>query len=186
MLYRYGLCCATLALALFVLDPAESAAQTTWTKDASASWNDPANWSSGVPNAAGAIANFGNVITADRTVTINNAVTLGVLNLDGAAFRYTIGGSSLTLDNNGAGAQINVTSATTWFQTIGTVLNLAEAATITNNIGASRNLRFDGTLNFNSNTLTVDGAGETDFASNLLYSNPGTVIKNGSGLLLIL
>ncbi|HWP40526.1 MAG TPA: hypothetical protein VNL70_06330, partial [Tepidisphaeraceae bacterium] len=71
---------------------------SNWNVNASGNWSNPANWSGGVPNAPGAVANFGSVITAPRTVTLDAPMTVGVINFDNAN-SYTISGTStLTID----------------------------------------------------------------------------------------
>jgi fibronectin-binding autotransporter adhesin len=181
-----------LALTLILLGSPSSQAQTnTWTNPNGGNWNTNGNWSLGTfPNAVGANATFGNAISTGQTVTLSSGVTVGVLTFDNAVASYTVTGSSITLNNGGAGAQINVTNTTTDFQNLNTNLSLAEDLTITNNIGGtSKALVLGGTsstLTFNGHNLTVNGSGQTNFGSNLFYSSPGTVTKNGSGLLLLL
>jgi autotransporter-associated beta strand protein len=43
------------------------------------SWNQPLNWLGGVPNAAGAVANFWRTNTASRTITLDGDKTVGTL-----------------------------------------------------------------------------------------------------------
>jgi autotransporter-associated beta strand protein len=85
----------------------------TWNVDADGSWTNPNNWMpTGFPNAVGASAFFGSVITADRTVTIRNpGVTVGSIQIDDNN-RYLIArdGGTLTLENN-SNAVIMVTVA---------------------------------------------------------------------------
>ena len=82
---------------------------SVWNVDGSGNWADPANWSSGVPNAAGAWAVLGDIIAADRTVTLNSVVTLGTLRIDDND-RYTVQGTGrlrFDVTNNAAGIEVN-------------------------------------------------------------------------------
>src|SRR5439155_15067278 len=73
------------------------------------SWSQPLNWIGGVPDGAGAIANFYRTNTAARTVTLDGSRTVGTLSFTSAA-GYTIAsgtGGTLTL-NNAADANVIV------------------------------------------------------------------------------
>lgn len=62
----------------------------TWIKDASLNWGSGSNWSGGtVPDNAGASATLGSIITAARTITVNNDISLGTLTIDNAN-NYTL------------------------------------------------------------------------------------------------
>jgi hypothetical protein len=83
---------------------------SNWNVDASGNWSVAGNWAGGVPNAAGAVANFGTIITAARTVTVDSPQTVGQINFNNA-FSYTVAGTStLTLDASSGNAAINVTA----------------------------------------------------------------------------
>ncbi len=82
---------------------------SVWNADASGNWTDPANWSSGVPDAASTWAVLGDVIAADRTVTLNAAVTLGTLRID-SGDSYTVEGAgrlTFNVTGNPAGIEVN-------------------------------------------------------------------------------
>lgn len=86
----------------------------TWDVDADGDWSRKQNWSpQSVPNATGATATLGNIITANRTITVDKNETIGVLNINDNN-NYTLsrtGGGTrrLTFDATGSGpAQINV------------------------------------------------------------------------------
>jgi autotransporter-associated beta strand protein len=79
-----------------------------WKVDANGNWNNPDNWVTGVPSGLGAPANFLDKITADRTVTVDIPVTLGLIKFDNTN-KYTIAGSDpnvITLDTTGGDASI--------------------------------------------------------------------------------
>jgi autotransporter-associated beta strand protein len=93
-----------------------------WNADASGNWNVAANWTrtSGTtgsyPNAVDDVAVFGSKITADRTVTIPDGVTItvGTIQID-SAHNYTIdaaGSGNLVFNTSSGNALLTVTSTT--------------------------------------------------------------------------
>lgn len=92
--------------------PSVAAVNPNWTGTSSADWSNSANWSDGVPDAPGAIANFRSVASGRYTIAVDGAArTLATLNFDSPA-TYTIGspaGNGLTLDQTeGTQATINL------------------------------------------------------------------------------
>ena len=90
-----------------------------WITDGNGNWSAAANWNGGVyPNATGAVADFTNDITADRTVTLDAALStyvVGALNFSdatpGTAGSWILaraGTDTLTLDNGGPSPIITV------------------------------------------------------------------------------
>jgi autotransporter-associated beta strand protein len=72
------------------------------------SWNEPLNWVGGVPDAAGAVANFWRTNTASRTVTLDGDKTVGTLTF-ASAHNYAISpgtGGSLLFDKSGGRATL--------------------------------------------------------------------------------
>jgi hypothetical protein len=72
---------------------------TNWNVDADGSWSTGTNWSAGNgPNGVDAVASFGGIITAARTVTVDTPQTVGAMQFD-SAHGYTIAGTSaITMD----------------------------------------------------------------------------------------
>jgi autotransporter-associated beta strand protein len=150
-----------------------------WVTNSSGNWSTNANWSGGfIPNNAGVVVNFTNNITAARSVT-NDTIsrTVGTLNIGDAnnthGFTLAAGsGTSLTLDNWGAGAAINETGSVV--DTISAPLILAENLTCT----AAGSLTISGIIaetngvrsltKAGSGTLTLSSSGNT-------YTGPTTV-----------
>lgn len=89
----------------------------TWVPNADGFWSDTNNWNpnTAFPNAAGDVANLTtNLSGSNKTVTLDIAATIGVLNLGDEfgtpwrTFNLTgFAGTPLTFDNAGANAQIN-------------------------------------------------------------------------------
>jgi hypothetical protein len=127
----------------------------TWNVDANGNWTGINNWMPSVPNAVDVEAAFAGAITAPRTVTVNNTITVGNLFFDNAQ-AYTIAGTNpLTLDVASGSAQINVANGS---HTISAPLTLADSTTITVTPAAS-NLALTGTLTATGQNLTKEGAG---------------------------
>ena len=117
---------------------------SSWNNIGSGNYNNAGNWTSGIPNSAGATAIFGpnpTGITAPSTVTLDISPTLGEIDFNNAN-SYTItptGGSSITLNNSGVNAILHdiagshtvnapltmTTGTTITVDTAGTILTLA-------------------------------------------------------------
>ncbi len=94
---------------LLTANPEAAVVNATWNADADGNWSDAGKWLGGVPNNAGAIANFGTIITSAHTVTVDAPQTVGQMNLS-SPFTYTLSGSStITLDGGTGATAINVT-----------------------------------------------------------------------------
>jgi autotransporter-associated beta strand protein len=109
-----------------------------WTPNASGTWDNTANWSpAGVPNGIGSLAILtNNIASASRTNTLDTDVTLGRLrigSLDGATnfVLEASGGSVLTFDNRGAGAEIIATSGNA-SDSLNAPIELDDDLTVTN------------------------------------------------------
>ena len=79
--------------------------------DADGNWTDAGNWTGDVPNGAGDTANLTTELTAGRTLSLSEDITLGTLVIEND--RYSIGGSTtdwpeLIFDNDGAAATLTV------------------------------------------------------------------------------
>jgi hypothetical protein len=132
-----------------------ASAPPTWNADANGNWSAAGNWTTGVPNAPGARAVFGGVITAPRTVTVDVPITVGRVDFDNA-IAYTIGGSNaLTVDATSGTAEINVISGG---HTISAPVTLADDTQISV-MPAAGNLTFAGALTASGVNVTKLGAG---------------------------
>jgi hypothetical protein len=147
---------------------------SNWNVDAGGNWSSAANWTAAVPDAAGAVAVFGNKITAPRTITVDVPVTLGRIDF-ASTHSYTIGGSRpLALQSNSIAEEINVTSGS---HTISAPVVLADDTLITVTPAAS-NLSLTAALSASGIDLTKAGAGTlalNNLRASSLSINAGTV-----------
>jgi autotransporter-associated beta strand protein len=125
------------------------------------SWNQPLNWLGGVPNATGAEANFWRTPTANRTITLDGAKTVGKLTFD-SPFSYTITagtGGGLTFSNSGGPATL-IANQGSHFISVGLQINSDLNAAI------------------NAGTMTVGGS--VSGAGKLTKTGAGTLVLNAS------
>jgi hypothetical protein len=139
------------------------------------SWSQQLNWIGGVPNSPGAIANFFRTNTAARTVTLDGARTIGVLSFNSPS-SYTISpgsGGAITLNNNGAGANVTVPQGA---HTIGVQIALADNATF--NVTSALSLT-GGISNSAGKTITKTGAGSINISGVQTHGNGAIFNANG-------
>ncbi len=125
------------------------------------SWNQPLNWLGGVPNAAGAEANFWRTLTANRTITLDGSKTVGVLTFD-SPLNYSISsgtGGNVTFNNSGAAAVLASNAAAQGNHTLGV------DAVLTSDLNAA----------INSGKFTMAGS----------VLGPGALTKTGAGTLVL-
>ena len=162
-----------------------TAVTATWTNNADGNWTDGTQWSINplVPQYAGDTAILG-VGTALRTVTLDNNESVGHLVFTNAnSFVIANAGLTLTLDNSGSGASVNVTNGTA--NDIQTAVALNGPTTFSINSGSAITVSGAasgvGALTKAGNgTLTLSGA---NTYSGTTAVNGGTVIVSAdSGL----
>lgn len=129
----------------------------TWVPTAAGTtydWNVNGNWSSSpFPNAAGAVANVNTDILGAQTIRLQQAITVGTLNLGDSNGTHT-----LALSTGGAGSLVFHSGTTTAAQ-----LNLSNVGTVTNTISAPVSLTSDLNVNMggtgvgNAQSLTLSG-----------------------------
>jgi len=144
-----------------------------------------------VPNGAGAVAVLGPVITTARTVTLDQAVTLGQLTISptGTA-AYTISGNAtnyLTMTNT-TGVAANIT-ATAGQNTIIGGLSYTDSLLVTVGTGAvagssTAKLSISGSTSTVTGTgsLTKDGLGWLALGGSLSLSNSGSLLVNAGSM----
>ena len=156
----------------------------TWNQTADGtgySWITPAYWNpSGIPNAIDDIANL-NDISGNQTISLNQVITLGTLNigdLDGSnTFTLAAGtGGYLILDGS-SGASINKSGGVN--DTISAGIQFNDGFSISNS-GAGL-LTLSGALRSVSSNITFSGTGSTTVSAAIVTA--GNLVKNGSGTL---
>lgn len=129
-----------------------------WRAVSGGAWETAGNWTSPIPNAAGATARLLNGPIQPATITLSSPKTVGSLTFSNAN-RYTIAGAStLTLSGGGSSAELTVlngshTIATPLAMTSNTVLNVVPAASI---------LTLSSDVNANGVNVRKTGAGRVD------------------------
>jgi hypothetical protein len=126
-----------------------------WNVDSGGNWSQAGNWTMPVPDAAGAVAIFGDAITQPRTVSLDAPITLARIEFNNANAYTLAGAGTLTFDASYGGTRISVLSGN---HTISAAVTLADNATIFVTPAAS-NLGITGALLANGKTLTKTGAG---------------------------
>jgi PEP-CTERM motif-containing protein len=143
---------------------------SAWNIDANDNWSGVFSWTGDIPNAPGADAVFGSVITAPRTVTVDTPVKVGRLTFQNENAYSLSGNGPLTLDANTGPAVVNVATGS---HSISTPVTLADNTVISvgseggllslsgavDASGVSLSKVGPGTLNIDG-TLTI-GAGTT-------------------------
>jgi autotransporter-associated beta strand protein len=144
-----------------------------WLPDASGNWSTAANWTL-LPNAISDVAKLTRNITANRTVTLDQAVTLGGLetgDTDGThAYLLAPGtGGSLAWSNNGGGASITQLS-TSKGDTISTPSRLLDNLAITNNSANALTISGAVAVEKTNATLTQTGGGSVQLSGGLTFT----------------
>lgn len=131
-----------------------------WALNGSGNWHTSSNWLSGaVPNGIGAQADFSGIITSNRTVFTDTAVTVGTLQLENVNSYVLAGAGTLTIQNSGgSAANINVKSGA---QKISVPVVIASSTIISVASGASLRI---------SNPVVVNSGKQ------LIHAGAGTVI----------
>jgi len=184
--YQFGLSSGWLTLTI-----TKAATLGSWNVDANGSWSTAGNWSGGVPGAnsgsSGDVATFAGVTaTAPRTVTLDANEAVGSIAMNQAnSFTIADGGlgHTLTFDNKGGGATLNITAGTA--NAIGTAVALNDNTTAT--VSSGKSLSISGAIaNAPSvnKTLAINGAGTTILSAANSYGpassgSTGTTLSGG-------
>ena len=166
-----------------------SASTVFWNVDASASWNNTADWTTAtIPNAAGATASLGGggtPTTAFRNVTLDGNQIIGSLNLNSAnSFEVDQGSSgTLTLNNSANTAQINVLAGTSNVVTAPIALVAGVTVNASSSTAVALNGNISGTGGLTNSSLGTLALGGTDTYTVGTIQNSGTLALNSAGAL---
>jgi autotransporter-associated beta strand protein len=169
--------------ALVVLTTANGC--NTWSVDSNGSLSSGGNYAGGTPpSGVGAVATFSNVITGNRTVTVDADTTLGTVNFD-SPFNYTLTGShTLTMQAPGpVHASINVSAAHgNGQQTIGVPVQISSDTDITQNSSSPLKMT-EGLQDLLGKAMSTSGTGVV-LVSGPVNLGPGTnmAVKGNSTL----
>jgi autotransporter-associated beta strand protein len=159
----------TSSIAAVLATHAAHAATGTWNVDADGLWSNAANWTPSFADGSGFIANFTNNITADRTVSLDSARTLGSL-VFGDSNTATAG--SWTINNNGNAANTLTGLTAITVNTLGTGKTATISAVIA---GSASRIELNGS---GGGTLVLAGANTFNFTTN--NANFGWRLNAGS------
>jgi hypothetical protein len=145
-----------------------------WAINSAGNWNSATNWyPAAVPNAIGAEASFGGIISTDRSIFADTPVTVGTLRM-GNSSSYVIGGAgTLTLQTSTGSALVDVTAGT---QKINLPLILASNTTL--NVAGGATLKISDPVTVNPGATLSQGAG----GGTVLYESTINVLGAGAGL----
>ena len=161
----------------------------TWNQTAAGpfDWNNNANWTlPGVfPNGIGAVGDLNNDILGDQTISLNQLITLGALNIGDSSgtngFTLAAGtGGFLMLDVASGSAAITKTGAGN--DIVSSILQFNDPLTVTNSAAGSLTLS-GGSLRSLSSNITFAGSGVLGTIVSGAIATSGGVIKNDAGLL---
>ena len=179
---------ATVAICL-MLAGAAFGADANWSVDADGNWADNANWTAAYPNAAGETATFGDIITANRAVTVGGGatITVGHMVFD-ASNMYTIQGDGtglLVFDGGGADATVTINSGRQRADFVTANLNYRLDSNLVVTYDGGGELYFGhastNTIDLNGNTLTIGRQGNYRFGGITDSDGNGIVIFQGNG-----
>lgn len=173
-----------LAIALLSLAASSTTLfAATWNLNANGNWNVNANWTAPAifPNSTDAVAIFGNVITANRNVTLGQDITVGTINFDDNN-RYTItaaAGDMLSFMASSGNATINITDING--DGAHRILNdMVFNSSVAINHNSTSIFTLSGAIS-GSGGLTKNGTGTTDL-DNALNNYTGTTTVNAGVL----
>jgi autotransporter-associated beta strand protein len=153
---------------------------TFWNTDNSGNWRT-GPWTAGTPNAVGAFAALGGggaTITANRTITVDGAYTIGTLSFNNPSFSYTLAagaGAGITLDNGSSPAFVTVAAGN---HTIQAPVALSASGAVFTASTALDSLTLSGAVS-GSGALTKTGGGTLALTGANSYTG-GTSINGGT------
>jgi len=168
-----GKCCLLAGVVFLLSGLSNRVSAQTWNLNANGNWSAAGNWSPAtVPNAIGANATLGGIISATRTITVDTSVTLGTLTINDNN-NYTLtraagtGTNLLTFDAVGSGPA-TITISNTGAPTISSTGSRLRVNLTDNTV-----ISHTGTGLFTISTV-VEGAGS------LTHGGTGTTLLSGA------
>jgi fibronectin-binding autotransporter adhesin len=155
-------------------------AQTTWNGNASFSWNNGANWSSGIPSslttAIFAGAGFSSPITLDGSqVALGLSFTAGNYNIN---LGSGTAGTALTLGTGGISVAAGLTEV---FNNNSTTYTITESGNSTWSVGAGGALTVNGTVALGATTTILNSGSGAALSIATLTNTTGSLSLSGTG-----
>jgi autotransporter-associated beta strand protein len=172
------------AIAALLSAPSANAADGSWLGDSAGNWTDGARWTGGIiADGADFTATFGNVIAADRIVTLGADRTIGNITASDAGQNFTISGANiLTLDRSAGTPVADVTTS-------GRTLTIASVTAgddglLKNGAGTlalTAVNTYSGTTTINGGTIALSGSGTINASTGLTLQGGSLTLTNPSG-----
>jgi autotransporter-associated beta strand protein len=153
-----------------------------WNVDSDGNWSNGGNWTTGVPNVAGAFAALGGggtAITAPRTITVDGAFTVGTLAFNNGTQAYTLAagsGANITLDNGTSTSFVTDTAGSHVIQTPLTMTANGATFSVAN---AADTLSVSGVISGTGSVLSKGGVGILSLTGSNTYTG-GTNLNGGT------
>jgi autotransporter-associated beta strand protein len=149
-------------------------------------WNVNGNWGGNVyPNGVQAVATINSAISANQTINLNQAMTIGTLNIGSpsgaASFNVTGNGGTLTLDNT-PGSALIMQLSTSKGDTISAPMTVNGSLQVTN--ASANTLTVSGNISGATNGVTVNGSvilsGTNTYAGNTTILGGNLTVSGGT------
>ena len=152
-------------------------ASSQWIASAGGDWNADANWQGGTPNGVDAVAELGDVGSA-QTVFTNAPITLGSLTIDSPQSYLLNGAGSLTMQVSSGAATLSVNQS---HHTIGVPVVFASDTNVTVAAGAS--LAITGATTIQANHV-VTKSGDLSLSAPLTVQDGAALVDDSGSLVL--
>jgi fibronectin-binding autotransporter adhesin len=163
-----------------VLAACASVQAAVWTNSAGGGWGEPLNWSGGIPDAIGAVADFGTLdITSDLTVSLDASRAVGhaIFGDTAASHNWTLGTGGASITFQSAGSPGAATGNAT-LQVNNTTLTFGPTTPLFNPTGQTLYFTGPGRIVMSS-TGTASGSAAT--GSGKIYITNGVTVAVGIG-----
>ncbi|MCX6879503.1 MAG: autotransporter-associated beta strand repeat-containing protein [Verrucomicrobia bacterium] len=151
-------------------------------------WDDPLNWTDGIPNVAGEIANLNLNLAGAQTINLNQVTTVGAINLGDAGSTYygvtVVGnGGSLIMDGSSGSATIARTNSKGVKDRITADIALSDNLIVSDangweNDGQPYYLELSGAISGEGRSVTASGSGAVALTGANTYTG-GTTVSSG-------
>ncbi len=160
----------------------------TWNLDANGSWNVNGNWAVPplFPNGTDAIADFGTIITNNRTITLGQNLTVGTVTFNDNNNYLVTGANTLTFDVSAGNSILTINNGGgNGAHTISCPILLNDSLTIAQNSTNAAGFTLSGAIS-GSGSIIYNGSQRINFSTSNSYVgstslNNGSIFYNSSG-----